>query len=413
MRKVFLLCILLLAAGGLFAQIDSTIDFNVGRSFKRLNRPFLEFSTEQGGASRQWSSLQLYNFFFGDFIDDSGKQALADRASSGLNLSYMQNWDIQLCYEGHQKTRLMPFPKQSMYLFNRSYTVLNMSGDLTNLFLYGNKSSRGRPQDLSDFSYQSWFYSGIGHQYTFLIDTIPLSVGIGLVALHTNDYHQTGQASLTTASDGSELSFVGNYQFGQSGATSTYGISGWGFALNLETAEVYDKHDLKLGIRDLGLVNMPDWLDIQRDSSFTFSGLNAGNLFSLEQETFSQLLDSLGDGLVGGNRPGKWSLLPFHLYLDYAYHYSKRQYAYASINYRYLPEYLPRFALGYGYEWDELSLRGGLAYGGFNNLAMDLGFRWELNSAWHLRGGLTNFFGIGLPTWSGGSMAQLAVRYIF
>jgi hypothetical protein len=394
------------------AQNDSLIEFKVGRSFKRLNRPFLELYTEQGGASRNWSSQQMYQFFYGDFVDDAMKAKLMDRAQNGLQLASLQNWDIRLCYEGHQKSRLVPFPKQSLYLFSRSATVLNMSSDLTGLILYGNRSSRGIPQDIGDFNYQSWFYSGIGHQYTFLIDTIPLSVGLGLVAVHTHDDHQIGSAQMLTANDGSRIDFNGDYQFGQSGATATYGVTGWGFALNLETAERYKEHEISLGVRDLGLAYLPDWLSIERDSSFSFSGVDAGRLFTLEQESFEQLIDSLGNGLVGGSRPGAWTVLPANAYLDYTYHL-KEQSLYFSFQYRYLPKYIPRFALGYGYSWESFRIRSGFAYGGFNAFSWDLGMVWEVNNTWHLRGGLTNLFGLSLPTWSGGTVGDLGIRYIF
>ena len=410
MRKLIISCLFLFSLP-LLGQEDSLVEFDMAPNYKRLSRPFLDGFTEQGGASANWTSQQIYQFFYGDFIDDALKEELMANASNGLQLSSMANWEFRFCYEGHQKSKLMPFPTKSFYIFNRSYTTLSMSYDLTRLMLYGNRSTASSPQDIGAFNYQSWFFSGLGHQYTFLIDTIPLSVGVGLVAMHTLDRHNTGTASLTTASDGSQIDFNGAYDFGQSGATSSYGISGWGLAFNLATAEKRGNHELKLFANDLGFAYMPDWLQVSRDSSFSFSGLDAGSLFTFDRATFDGMIDSLTDGLVGGSREGTFQLLPFQLGLDYRYNLEEA-FVYVNFDYRNLPNYLARVAGGYGYNWENLRLQGGLAYGGFNGFSMDLALNWKINRDWHLRGGMTNVFGLAIPTWSGGTLGSLGLRYI-
>jgi len=181
--------------------------------------------------------------------------------------------------------------------------------------------------------------------------------------------------------------------------------------LDLASAERRNEHELEVFVRDLGFAYMPNWLQVSRDSSFEFNGLDAGNLFSFSRATFDNMIDSLTVGLTGGSRDGALKVLPFQLGFAYRYH-RKDQFAYLNFDYRYLPNYTPRFAMGYGFDWDEWELHSGLAYGGFNGLSWDLALSWKINSDWHLRGGLSNFFGIAVPTWSGGTIGNLGLRYI-
>lgn len=412
MRKLVAF-VFLVITGSLSAQIDSLTDLSLERNGGRINRPFFDVFTEQGLASTQLSTAQLWTFFNSDFIDDSQKDQMMDRASKqGLNLGLVQTWEFRLCYEGHHQSRLKPFPKRSIFLFNRAYSSLGLSPDLSRLFLYGNRATAGVAQDIGGFDYESWFYSGIGHQFTFMVDTIPVSLGLSLVAVHTLDDHQTGSASLFTEPDGSAILFDGDYNFGQSGANSSFGITGWGLSLNLESAERYEQHELRLGIQDFGFAYMSRWREITRDSSFSFSGLDAGNLFTFNQARFDELQDSLEVGLTGGTKDGSWKLLPFKIQAEYRYHF-KHQFVYTKISYLNIATFRPRLALGYAYCWDNFDLQSGLAYGGFNGFSMDLDLRWRINRHYHLRAGLSNVFGLALPTWSGGTLGNFGCRYIF
>lgn len=412
MRKLMALG-LLIFTWSLSAQTDSLSDLSPELSGGRINRPFFDVFTEQGAASSQLSSSQMWTFFNSDFIEEEQKDQMMDRASSsGLNMGLIQTWEFRLCYVGHHQSRLKPFPKRSIYLYNRGYAGVGLSSDLSRLFLYGNRATAGEAQDIGGFEYESWFYSGIGHQFTFMVDTVPVSLGLSLVAVHSLDDHQTGSASLFTESDGSAIQFTGDYNFGQSGANSSFGITGWGLSLNLESAERYKEHELRLGIQDLGFAYMTHWREIARDSSFTFSGVDAGSLFTLDQARFDQLQDSLQGGLLGSLKEGAWKLLPFKLDAEYRYHI-KQQFLYAKFSYLNIATYLPRVALGYAYCWDNFDLQSGLAYGGFNGFSMDLDLRWRINRRYHLRAGLSNVFGVALPTWSGGTIGNIGCRYIF
>lgn len=419
MKKSIIL--LLLGLGlSLQAQTDTSqkdLNIQIPARFKYLQRPYLEMSTIQGGASKQWSTNQMLEFFYGDFVDDAEKAEMMSAASSeGLSLGSIQSWDFRLAFEREKteprKGPYLDMPQNAIFIYNRSYNSLKMSPDMLRLFLYGNRATAGEAQDISDFNYQSWFYSGIGYQYSFLIDTLPVSVGLSLVSMHTLDDHSTGQASLTTAPDGSHIDFAGAYHFGQSGATTAYSINGWGLALNLETHERFGNHEFSLAAYDLGAVNMPNWLQIDRDSSFSFEGINLGNLFNLSEGSFNNLIDSLSDGLLGGGRAGRWKMLPFRLQFNYRYHFQK-QFAYADLEYLHLPNWFPRAAVGYGYRWKKFKANTGLAYGGFNGLSWDLGLDWKITKHWQMQGGLSNLFGLALPGWSGGTIGNYRLRYTF
>jgi hypothetical protein len=428
--RLLSLTILTFSAGALFAQSDTltkdlhplknigsenrdslNYEFVPNKIFGVENRAFLDFETEQGGASRQWNSLQMTEFFYGTFIDDSEKLRLLENASDKLQLGSIQNWSFRFAYHGHKKRKLLPLTKRSFYLFNKSYSTLSLSPDLLQLILLGNKPTAGEAQDISDFNYQSWFYSGFGHQYAFLIDTIPVSIGVGLVAMHTLDDYQTGSAKVTTAPDGSQIDFSGNYDLGNSGATQSYGVTGWGLAINLESEESRGPHNLRIGAYDLGAVYMDEWQNITRDSSFTFQGINLGSLFTLTEESLTNLADSLADGLVGATAAGQWRMLPLRLKMRYRYHFQKEEYLYTEIDYLHLPNWFTRTEIGYGREYTKWQYQAGLAYGGFNGISIGANIDWQLTRYWHLRGGLTNVLGVVTPGLSGGTFGHFGLRY--
>lgn len=397
------------------AQESDTTEINIPRNprFGEYNRPFLELNTEFGAASRQWSTNQMVDFFYGDFIDENQKAAMMDKSPNGLALAAVQNWEIRFAYSGHFKTRMLPLPARSIYMYNRYYTNLTMPSDLLGLFLYGNKGTAGQAQNIGDFSYQSWFYSGIGHQMTFMADTFPVSLGISLVAIHNLTKYQVESGSLYTQPDGSAIEFNGQYDFGETTSPNSYSISGWGLAVNLETAEEMGKHKIRLGVYDFGLAYMSNWERIQRDSSFVFEGLDVGSVFTLEEEGFNSLVDSLQAGVVGQSQMGSWQALPFNLKAYYSYQFLDRHFAFMEMQYLHLPQYRLRAALGYGYEWENFEARGGFGYGGFNAYSFNLSLNWKLNRYLRLQGGLTNLFGVVSPAWSGGSIGNFAIRYYF
>lgn len=413
--RVFIISFLLFTGSISIAQeVDSVmIDIPKDPRFGEYNRPYLELKTTAGGASRQWTSTQMLEFFYGDFVDEQEKAEMMDNGANGLSLGSVQNWDIRFVYSGHYKSRLLPLPMRSIYMYNRSYTTLELPPDLLRLFLYGNRATAGVEQDIGDFSYQSWFFSGIGHQMTFMVDTFPVSFGLSLVAAHTLDKHQINNAGLRTRTDGSALEFNGQYNFGQSGAQGSYGITGWGLSTNIESAERFDKHEIRAGIYDFGVVYMPDWNEVNRDSSFVFEGLDIGSILDLSEDGFSNLLDSLQDGVVGTEDGAKWQLLPFNLRMNYRYHIDKKQFAYMDLQYLYLPNYRLRATLGYGYAWKRFEARSGFGYGGFNGYSWNLALNWKLNKYLRLQGGLTNMFGIVTPALSGGTIGHFSIRYYF
>ena len=162
MKKSIIL--LLLGLGlSLQAQTDTSqkdLNIQIPARFKYLQRPYLEMSTIQGRASKQWSTSQMLEFFYGDFVDDAEKAEMMSAASSeGLSLGSIQSWDFRLAFEREKteprKGPYLDMPQNAIFIYNRSYNSLAMSPDMLRLFLYGNRATVGEAQDISDFKYQS------------------------------------------------------------------------------------------------------------------------------------------------------------------------------------------------------------------------------------------------------------------
>ena len=415
MRKLFLILTITLSSST-FGQVatDSLPDFGEAPViFSNNGRPYLNLDYQFDAGSRDWTTQQILNFFYSGFLDETMKRDLLASSDEMLNLGVMNSWQLDFVYKGHKQIKLIPIPKRSLYVFNRSYSSLNLSRDLMDLALFGNAQKAG--MELSDLNidYQSWFYSGLGFQFGFLVDTVPLSLGLSFIGVHNYQSIQAQVNRLYTATNGSYIDFEGNYNYLSTTGQSTIALEGLGLAFSLATEEQWFKHRISFKIQDFGFAFMSDLNQVRRDSSFRYTGIRIPRLLSGEEAFVEEQGDSIIGGLAGSKSVGNWQLLPFRLLVDYGYSWDRfeRQSLGLSFDYIHIPGYHIKSQIYYQYHLEKLKLRSTVGYGGFRAWHLDMSARWTFAKYWQLNINWLNVPGLLLPDDFSGTGITLAVRY--
>ncbi len=282
------------------------------------------------------------------------------------------------------------------------------------LVLQGNKASAGTTLDLSDFAYEDWLYSGLQLQFSFLIDTVPVSIGAGIIVGHRHQSTLSQESTFFTTESGSEIRFDGSVNYNAASRPFAYGIAGVGLALDLATEERWGKHELKLNAQDLGFIVFSDGAGLEVDTNFSFTGINVSNLFNLQEGFFESSLDSTRTILGEPRTLNYTKVMPFMLQLEYDYHlsFASLKSIYLQGRYRYLPFYRPRVEVGGRWELSEkMHLNTGLNLGGFNNWGSSAEFYWQIKTLWQLGLGLSHVNTLAIQNLAGGSSAFFSLRY--
>lgn len=416
LKSAFILILLMVCVSAWAQNGDSLKPYeDIQIIFGKKARPRLDVDYQFSALSKDWSSQQLYDFASAGFIDENAKQDLLDRTDDFLNFGAIQSWEISFVYQAHRRVKLLPIPKASVYLFNRSYTGMSLSKDLVELAFRGNKPFAGQSIENQSIAFQNWFYSGLGFQFGITVDTIPISVGIALTTVH--DYNSVGAeiAQFSTTTNGTSIDFDGSYQYLSSQANFDYDIEGIGFALDLSSSETWGLNQLDIGIQDFGWVYFNGLEQIERDTSFSFRGLQLGNLFRPNDGLVDEQRDSISGALGGSKAVESWQLLPFRASMEYRRRLRKKS-AHSlglALDYLYLPSYSLRSEVYHSYSFGDMQLRSGIAYGGFTNWALNLQLFWDFAEYWEMRLALQNINGLVFPNNFNGAGAFASLRYYF
>ncbi len=412
MRKVFLLLFSSLVIM-LQAQQDSAVAFGeVPTIFGKQARPYLELDYQIGAQSRDWQSNDLWSFFYGGFLDDAAKAELLDIGSS-LRLGVNQSWQARFVYKGHQQVKLLPIPKRSIYLYNRNYIGADLSRDLLDLALNGNRKFAGTPLRDNYMAYENWFYSGLGFQFGLLVDTIPVSVGIGINAVHSYEAIDAQVAEFNTAANGAYIEFEGIYDYYRANSLNDLSLQGLGLSLELASSEKIGQHELAFKLKDFGLAYFNSIYRLYRDSSFRFEGLDYGRLLTGANPLLEAQGDTISAALGAESSEELWRMMPFFVELNYQYKLMPgSQHALGlTFDYLYLTAYNVRSELSYRYQKKALNLKAGLSYGGFTTFSVNAALNWNFASYWRLQFSLMNIGGLVLGDTFNGAAAQVGLRY--
>lgn len=399
----------------IFAQNDSLGPEIYTRSAIGVKaRPFIEYQSMISAESSTLATSLLWQLRSATTYDQSLKNEIFASLDGGLRLGALQNNEIRFAYKGHRNRYLKPFAKESVALFHRGQTSIAASEDLVKLILNGNKATAGIEQDLSDFAYEDWLYTGLQFQFGFLIDTLPVSIGTSLILGHYYQSANSGNTTLFTAENGTEINFAGSYDYNSVSRPAYFGIAGVGLAIDIETEERWGKHQLNFKAQDLGFISFSDGARLEVDSSFSFTGINVSNIFTLQESVFQASLDST-TGVLGDPASGDFTrLMPFMVQLEYEYHlaHGSLKSLYLQGRYRYLKRYLPRVEVGARWQISKNKrLTTALNMGGFNSWGLSTEFDWQIKKNWQLGFGVSHVNTMVVQSIAGGSSAFFSLRY--
>jgi hypothetical protein len=377
-------------------------------------QPFIEYNGMLSTESTNLNTSLLLKLRTAKTYDQTLKDEIFATLGDGLQLGAVVNNDLRFAYRGHRNRYLIPFAKRSIAIFHRGQTALSASDDLVRLILNGNKSTAGTPQDLSDFAYEDWLYSGLQFQFAFLVDTLPVSIGASLILGHSYQSASSGTTSLFTAENGSEIRFDGSFSYDDVNRPYLLGIAGVGLAIDFETQERWAKHEFKFKAQDLGFIYFTQGTRSEVDSSFSFSGINVANILSLEESVFQASLDSTSDFLGEAGEVDNMRVMPFMLQVEYEYHlqHGALKSIYLQSRYRNLVSYLPRVEIGARWKLSKKQHIGsGFNIGGFNTWGLSVTYTREIEKYWHLGLGLSHLNTIAIQSLAGGSAGFMSLRY--
>lgn len=414
MKKLWLL---LLAATSLWGQ-ETSENLPLILEFDprwREARPHIEVAMYSGAASAGWSSLELYDFAYADFIDEDLKSDLIEGLGNRVRLGTESRYEVRWVFQRQQDRHALAFPKRSLRLRHRSLVGASVSQEALALVLRGNAPFAGQDLALGEVSFENWYYSELQFQSSFKIDTIPLSLGVAISAHHDLDDYRLQNGNLFTAANGSHLDLSGNYAVleGNPGAAP---VNGLGLAFSLASTERWGKHEVLVSAEDLGFAYLAQADYFAKDSAWRFEGVNVRNIFNVPESDVDGQADSLL-ATFGGERGSRFRLMPFQVKGEYRYHLQATgwTYLYGRAQYLRIPGYIPRVDLGVNWLSESKSQRVGLslAYGGFTHFSAGVEYQWYISRHWRLDAQLSNAFGVVLPMWGGGTFGGLSLRYLW
>lgn len=362
-----------------------------------------------GLESAQWSSSQLLGFYNPDrIISDNDKASLLSALSKDLNLGFRNQWSVELELSREANTSLI------VGISERSFLALKAPKAAVNLVLNGNKSTAGTEQDLSQFRFQNWRYVGLDFAWQRQESSLS-RWGFSLLGILNHQDYRSEELRFTTAEDGSSISLDGEYRLKSSDEADGLSLQGLGLASHFAWERSMGDFGLHFSIQDLGLAFVSNGRSFSRSGRFLFEGINIGDLNSLGDSLWDAESEALEDEIYRSAADNYWTLLPFELKLRGHYQLSEESNwaeLFASIDYINLGAYRPRFAMGASYLFSSSwSFETGLAYGGFNALALPLALAYQGPSHWAFRLYANNALGLVAPGLSGGSWLEFGLGY--
>jgi hypothetical protein len=404
--RIILICIYLVACTAVFGQTTTdtlppaTVDNGASTTSDVL------YIYGNGVANSNAITGKLTNAFIkGGYIGDDIKNTTLDRLKDKNRLGVEVNYGATYVHFSKKTTHNLI----GYYLrYNQSFFLgSNFNGNDYKLLFYGNTPFAGQTVSVSPFRYYMLGQRSLGGGLMLGKNKNTFWVGAEFVQGINHTDIQATNMDLTTAVDGQMLQLNGQLDFKQS-ARPRYN-AGYGFAVNAQWfTDIKEKVYLGFMVDNLGIAFWNNKSqNFSRDTTLQFSGLDLVNVVQ-DDSTFTQVTDSLSSALLPSERYKSYNtILPFYVRaVATKYFINGKLKLSASVNYRYVPAYIPQGSLQATYfiRWFSPSLTvlyGG--YGGFNTgigLGFDLGkgFRISaetlLNEGW-LAPNSANGIGVG------------------
>lgn len=419
MKKAFLLlCIAVTST--VFAQKtdslqlykDSVYYYNSGSNYQ------IDYSFQLGSNTATLGALQ--SFFFEDFLDNSAKEELIE------NIDSENRFGLFSSIGGSYRTEIdtVSLKKRTGFSINAHYRNLyygNLTQDLVETILFGNKRFAGETAIIGPSTYTTYSFTELGGKYyrTYKKDDYFISGNIGLNLLLGHQYRTIDikQGNLFTEADGEEVILNIELEGHQSDTTSNgaFDMNGIGASLNLGFDIEYKKNHLfHFNISDLGFIRWNSQsLNAIADTTLNFEGFVINDLFDLSDSIFNPKADSLENAVFGQTKDSHTSSLPPLLRLGYTRFLDKKGYLKAvSVNtlYRFNAEYAPylEFIAHLGFN-NKHNLSPKMSFGGYNSFGIGAQYSYSALN-WQFIISTDNLQSLILPNNSYGIGAFVALR---
>jgi hypothetical protein len=414
------LTVLFLFGLRVYAQPDSaetsvTIDANALKKAKPQVAYRLEIEGAIGLESQNFSTQQLLSFTTSDFLDTDDKNDLLNSVNNQFVLGYEQYWRVGIYEHPRFVTIGTARDNWGFSIYQRAYTALNMPRNTLDLALFGNKKFAGESLDLSDTYYENWFYTGLQYQFQFNIGNQPFEMASAIILGHSHSRYAFDDLSLYTEPDGAYLEVDGQYEIREHTTDFGFGIAGMGTAIDLATRfALNSRMKLSVGVSDLGIVYWTRGNSAVKDTSFRFSGIEISSVFDIKDSLIRSQVDELEEGISLNSNQYLLNLMPFRLEAELVYQMNKGklQHLFASVDYLYLPGYMPRLRTGAYFRLNNKhKLTTEVGYGGFNALTLGAGYEWRVSNRVELNASVGNLPGVIVPALGMGTRLTGGITY--
>lgn len=257
------------------------------------------------------------------------------------------------------------------------------SDDLFNLVFYGNEPYEGSSLDLAESGTKSvWFHhvgitGGVVLNNIGSFDKLHLSATPSFVTGILQQDFDLSKGDFLTESDGEaiQIDFLGNYTASDS-LSDAFSPKGYGAKIDLSFLLESKKNKIGLTIADLGVIAWTNKLNYNLDTTFTFSGIEIEDIFSVQDTliTAAEIQDS-----TFTNTPNKTTvMLPMLASVYFEHAFSEQLVLKNWLKYRLVSNYIPFVMSQINY--NVAGFTGGLsaAYGGYTGFQAGLHLGYDL-----------------------------------
>ncbi len=409
-----------LSVSTVFAQkADSTQNYKDSVYFYNTSSKLqIDYHISIGANTATMGALQ--SFFLEDFLDDNKKEDLTK------NLKSENKFGIFTSIGGHYQTaidtiELKQFIGFSLNAHYRNLYYGNLSQDLVETILFGNKRFAGQTAVIGPSSYNNYRFTEFGAKYhtnfkgknTFFT----AHVGANLLLGHEYKMVDIERGNLFTETDGEEVRLDIKLEGHQSDTNSTgvFDVNGIGASFNLGfNAEIDKKHIIHFNLSDLGFISWnSESLNAVADTTINFQGFVIDNLFDLTDSIFNPKADSLENAVYGQTKGKHTSSLPPLLKLGYTQLLEKKgnlKAISAYTMYRFNASYTPYIEAAAHFQFNKShNLSPSLSFGGYNRFGLGLKYMYSAYS-WQAIISTNNLQSLILPNNSYGIGVFVALR---
>lgn len=349
------------------------------------------FSIQAGGQTQSTTIPAAFSNRFIDpgFIDDALKASVEDRFKGSNRFGATFSYSASALFFPDSTAKANGSALQ-ISAGTESLFALQFSDDAFSLAFRGNEGFAGKSANLNNSSFYALRYNFFRLSYRKRFETWGFEAGLQAMRGVSNSDVRLDEASLFTDTAGTflDVRWKGRIRSSSASANAWNNYPSAGAALNLRfiyTPVSQRKWFAEASLSDFGFIQWNSQTnDVQRDTSFRFTGLWFGDIITFNDTNFV-IGDSLLSRLRGNEEQASgMQLFPFRVHAAVSFELSPRnaQRLMLQGEYRALPGMRPQFSLGYSRKLGaDLELGLDAIYGGFGTLnsRLRLAYRYKGN----------------------------------